>query len=198
MDPGEITLLLRGIGEGDEDATRSLFSAVYGHLRRIAGAQMRGSAPGQTLTPTALVNEVYVKMVDRVPADLENRLHFYGIAARAMRQVLVDHAERKATLKRGGQNELVTFDESAMGEASSAEQVLELNDALRRLEKQDPRMVRVVECRFFAGLKQEEIAALLGVSVPTVKREWRAARAWLRDALESGQDKNLVPGENDR
>ncbi len=189
MDSGQVTLLLRGVGEGDEEATRALFAAVYDHLRRIAGAQMRGSAPGHTLTPTALVHEAFVKMVDRIPDDLENRLHFFGIAARAMRQVLIDHAERKAALKRGGNVEMVTFDESAMGKVSSAEQVLELNDALHKLEKHDPRMVRVVEYRFFAGLKQDEIAVLLGVSVPTVKREWRAARAWLRDALEFGQGK---------
>ncbi len=157
---------------------------------------MRGSAPGHTLTPTALVHEAFVKMVDRIPDDLENRLHFFGIAARAMRQVLIDHAERKAALKRGGNVEMVTFDESAMGKVSSAEQVLELNDALHKLEKHDPRMVRVVEYRFFAGLKQDEIATLLGVSVPTVKREWRAARAWLRDALESGPGKDDA-GETD-
>jgi RNA polymerase sigma factor (TIGR02999 family) len=187
MDPGQVTQLLRRVSDGDADATRALFSAVYDHLRRIAGAQMRGSEPGHTLTPTALVNEAYIKMVDRIPGDLEDRVHFFGVAARAMRQVLIDHAERKAAVKRGGQAEMVTLDESTPGKGSSAEQLLVLNDALDRLEQHDARLVRVVEYRFFAGLKQNEIATLLGVSVPTVKREWRAARAWLRDALEPGQ-----------
>lgn len=148
---------------------------------------MRGSEPGHTLTPTALVNEAYMKMVDRIPGDLENRVHFFGVAAKAMRQVLIDHAERKAAVKRGGQAQMVTLDESTPGKGSSAEQLLLLNDALDRLEQHDARLVRVVEYRFFAGLKQSEIATLLGISVPTVKREWRAARAWLRDALEPGQ-----------
>jgi RNA polymerase sigma factor (TIGR02999 family) len=178
MESEDVTLLLGRIGDGDPDATRALFAAVYDHLRRIAGAQMRRSGPGHALTPTALVNEAYVKMVDRIPGNLENRVHFYGVAARAMRQVLIDHAERKAAQKRGGQAEIVTFEDSAVGQASNAEQILMLNDALNRLEQHDPRMmVRVVEYRFFAGLKQDEIAALLGISVPTVKREWRTARA---------------------
>ena len=185
MEPGEVTQLLSRVGAGDSEAAQSLFAVVYDQLRRIAGAQARRSGPGHTLTPTALVNEAYVKMIGRIPAGLENRVHFFGIAARAMRQVLIDHAERKAAIKRGGDAQFVTFEESALAAASTAEQILMLNEALEKLGEHDPRLVRVVEYRFFAGLKQDEIAALLGVSVPTVKREWRVAKAWLRDALNS-------------
>jgi RNA polymerase sigma factor (TIGR02999 family) len=186
MEPGQVTLLLNRVGAGDADAAQSLFAVVYDQLRRIAGAQARRSGPGHTLTPTALVNEAYLKMIGRIPGGLENRVHFFGIAARAMRQVLIDHAERKAAIKRGGDAQFVTFDESALEQASSAEQLLSLNEALESLGEHDPRLVRIVEYRFFAGLKQDEIAALLGISVPTVKREWRAAKAWLRDALDHG------------
>ena len=186
MEPGQVTQLLNRVGAGDADASRSLFSLVYDHQRRIAGAQSRRSGPDHTLTPTALVNEAYIKMIGRIPGGLENRVHFFGIAARAMRQVLIDHAERKAAIKRGGDAQFVTFDESALEQAASAKQLLSLNEALERLGENDPRLVRIVEYRFFAGLKQDEIAALLDVSVPTVKREWRAARAWLRDALDHG------------
>ena len=185
MEPGKVTQLLSRVGAGDPDAARSLFAVVYDQLRRIAGAQARRSGPGHTLTPTALVNEAYIKMIGRIPGGLENRVHFFGIAARAMRQVLIDHAERKAAIKRGGDAQFVTFEESALEQASTAEQLLSLDQALERLGEHDPRMVKIVEYRFFAGLKQDEIAALLGISVPTVKREWRAAKAWLRDALDS-------------
>jgi RNA polymerase sigma factor (TIGR02999 family) len=185
MEPGQVTLLLNRVGSGDAEAARSLFAVVYDQLRRIAGAQSRRSGPGHTLTPTALVNEAYIKMIGRIPEGLENRVHFFGIAARAMRQVLIDHAERKAAIKRGGDAQFVTFDESALQKASTAEQLLQLNQALEKLGEHDPRLVSIVEYRFFAGLKQDEIAALLGISVPTVKREWRAAKAWLRDALDS-------------
>jgi RNA polymerase sigma-70 factor (ECF subfamily) len=185
MEPGQVTQLLNRVGTGDTGAAQSLFAVVYEQLRRIAGAQVRRSGPGHTLTPTALVNEAYLKMIGSIPGGLENRVHFFGIAARAMRQVLIDYAERKAAIKRGGDAQFVTFDESAVEKAGSAEQLLLLNDALERLGKHDPRLVSIVEYRFFAGLKQAEIAALLGVSVPTVKREWRAAKAWLRDALDS-------------
>jgi len=186
MEPGQVTQLLNRVGAGDAEASRSLFALVYDQLRRIAGAQSRRSGPVHTLTPTALVNEAYIKMIGRIPGGLENRVHFFGIAARAMRQVLIDHAERKAAIKRGGDAQFVTFEESAVEGASSAEQLLSLNEALERLGEHDPRLVRIVEYRFFAGLKQDEIATLLDVSVPTVKREWRVAKAWLRDALDHG------------
>jgi RNA polymerase sigma factor (TIGR02999 family) len=190
MEPGQITQLLNRVGTGDETAAKSLFAVVYEELRRIAGAQARRSGPGHTLTPTALVNEAYIKMIGHIPGGLENRTHFFGVAARAMRQVLIDHAERKSAIKRGGNVEFVTFEESAQAKASSAEQLLLLNDALEKLGEHDARLVQIVEYRFFAGLKQDEIAALLGISVPTVKREWRAAKAWLRAALDSESGTN--------
>ena len=188
MEPGAITLLLRRVKRGEADATNELFQLVYDHLRKVAGAQMRRAGANHTLTPTALVNEVYIKLIDRIPENLGNRAHFFGIAARAMRQVLIDHAERKAAAKRGGDVENVTIEDSLLGRTSTFEQLLELDDALKRLEQHDPRSAQIVEYRFFAGLTQEEIGKLMDISVPTIGREWRAARAWLRNALQSGTD----------
>lgn len=178
-----ITLLLRQIADGDRTAADAVFARVHDELRRIARHQMLDERPGHTLTPTALVHEAYVKLVDHLPDRLEDREHFFAIAARAMRQVLISHAQRRSASKRGGGEPLVTFDETSHSQLARAEEVLAIHEALEQLEDVDPRLVRVVEYRFFAGLAQDEIASLLGVSVPTVKRDWRMARAWLRRTL---------------
>jgi RNA polymerase sigma factor (TIGR02999 family) len=163
-----------------------LMEEVYGELHRRAENCMRGQPGDHTLQPSALINEAYLKL-NRAGSSLwRDRTRFLATASQAMRQVLIDHAERRAAIKRGGDAQFVTFEESALGQTSNAEQLLSLNQALERLGEHDPRLVQIVEYRFFAGLKHDEIAALLGVSVPTVKREWRAARAWLRDALDGG------------
>lgn len=183
VDPRTITLLLERAAREDAVAVNAVFDLVHGELHRIARAQMAGERANHTLTPTALVNEAYVKLVEHTPGRVEDRRHFLSIAARAMRQVLVDHAERRNAAKRGGGAELVTFHDSAGGLAARTDDVLALDQALSRLEAFDPRLARIVEYRFFAGMTQEEIAALMQLSVRTVKRDWRVARAWLRDHL---------------
>lgn len=159
-------------------ALDALFSAAYEELRRLAYA-VRQDAPSETLNPTALVNEVYLKLERSLAITPASRLHFKRIAARAMRQVLVEAARRRNALKRGGDYAFVTFDESLDGRAERADEVLALDAALATLARMHPRQASVVECRFFGGYDLAETAALLQVSESTVTRDWRAARAWL-------------------
>jgi RNA polymerase sigma-70 factor (ECF subfamily) len=182
-DPTGLLLSSRG---GDRAALDELVPLVYRELRRLAGGYLRGERPDHTLQPTALANEVYLRLVDQSRVELNDRAHFFAIAGRMMRRILVDHARRHRAQKRGGAGTLLTFDE----EVGTAEQpvvdAIELDDALARLEEMDERQARVVELRFFGGLTVEEIAQALGVSTPTVKREWRTARAWLYQQLSQG------------
>ncbi len=159
----------------------ALFGAAYEELRRLA-ASVRRRDPSLTLNPTALVHEAWLKLADAPPAALASRLHFKRVAARAMRQVLVDAARRRHAGKRGGGLVRVTFDEALDGTAAGTD-VLALDEALREFERVSPRQAAVVEHRFFGGLEAPEIATLLGVSEATVLRDWRAARAWLATAL---------------
>lgn len=161
-----------------------LFSATYEELRRLAVA-VRGNDPGETLNPTALVNEAYLKLARTPGLAPASRLHFKRIAARAMRQVLVEAARRRGTRKRGGDVALVTFDESTDGGAATANDLLALNDALDTLARIQPRQAMMVEYRFFGGLDVTETAELLEVSESTLLRDWRAARAWLARELRS-------------
>lgn len=159
---------------GDLD---SLFSAAYEELRRLASAVQRDD-PGITLSPTALVNEAWLKLAGSAVAP-QSKLHFKRIAARAMRQVLVEAARRRQASKRAGAAALVTFDDAARQPAGTAHDVLALQDALDELARLHPRQAEMVESRFFGGLTTPEIAQLLGISEATVLRDWRAARAWL-------------------
>jgi len=193
MDPSpDVTRLLDAARQGDKHAVDRLFGAVYDRLHALAGAQ-RGRWDGDfTLNTTALVHEAYVKMVNQSEPDWRDRAHFLSAAARAMRHVLVNYAERRNAAKRGGGTERVPL---AAGEneagfnpvpPETAEEVLSLHEALERLEDLNRRQSRVVECRFFAGMRLEETAEVLGVSVATVKRDWGHASAWLR--LEMQRD----------
>lgn len=165
------------------EALAELFSLAYEELRRLASSVRQGD-PSATLTPTALVHEAWLKLADAPPAALTSAIHFKRVAARAMRQVLVDAARRRNAEKRGGGAALVTFDESLDQPApSSANEVLALDAALETLGRVSPRQARMVECRFFAGLDVRETAEALGVSEATVLRDWRAARAWLAREL---------------
>lgn len=155
-----------------------LFSAAYEELRRLA-ARMRRDETGQTLNPTALVNEAYVKLAGSLRLQPESLLHFKRIAARAMRQVLVEAARRRKSLKRGGDRDIVTFDEASAVEPARPDQVLALDAALEQLAKTSPRQAMLVECRFFGGLDARETAELLEISESTVDRDWRSAKAWL-------------------
>lgn len=170
-----------------------LFSAAYDELRRLA-ASVRRRDPGMTLSPTALVHEAWLKLASSPPSVLVSRLHFKRVAARAMRQVLVDAARRRKADKRGAGAPFVTLDESAVaggplpghGPTASADAVLAVDEALRAFERASPRQAAVVEHRFFGGLELAEIAELLGVSEATVLRDWRTARAWLAAELRRG------------
>ena len=172
--------MLHAAAGGDKQALDALFPHVYEELRRLAHG-VRGGRAGETLCTTALVHEAYLKLVPSAGTAWEGRSHFFGVAARAMRQLLVDAARRASRAKRGGDDAwAVTREEAAHAAPVRAEELLALDEALDRLATMDARQARVVEHRFFAGLTAPETAALLGVSVPTVDRDWRAARAWLR------------------
>ncbi len=167
---------------GDRRALDHLFSVTYEELRRLA-ATVRRDDPGATLTPTALVNEAWLKLAATPGVAGTSRVHFKRIAARAMRQVLIEAARRRKAEKRGGGALLVTFDEQLTAPASSAGELLALNEVLNRLAQLNPRQAVVVESRFFGGLDIAETAELLAISEATVLRDWRAARAWLAQEL---------------
>ena len=158
---------------------------VYEELRRIARRQRRGQPSGHTLNTTALVHESYLKLVKQPARSWEDRAHFLAAAAVAMRHILVSHARRRNAAKRGRGEALVTFDEALVeGSALNSDEMLALDQALDRLDAASPRQRAVVECRVFGGLSHEEVAEALGVSVPTVRRDWRLARAFLARELE--------------
>ena len=170
---------------GDERALDALFSATYEELRRLAATVRRGD-PSSTLSPTALVNEAWLKLRESPSVSRTSRVHFKRIAARAMRQVLIEAARRRRADKRGGGTVMVTFDES-MGEAeTTADDLLALDEALQDLARIQPRQATLVESRFFGGLDVAETAELLDISESTVLRDWRAARAWLAHELRGG------------
>lgn len=178
----EVERLLDALRKGDDQALDDLFGVVYDELRRLARVVRQGRA-GETLNTTALVHEAYTKLVPSGALDLESRTHFFRVVARAMRQVLVNAAEAGMAAKRGGDWVPVTLTEHPARRSLDAESLLDLEEGLRELEAMDPRQVRIVEYRFFAGLGVSETARMLGVSEPTVKRDWRAARAWLAQRL---------------
>lgn len=184
--PADITELLLAHGGGDAAALDRLVPLVYDDLRRIARGQLRRRRPGDTLNTTGLVHEAYVRLVDQTRASWRDRGHFFAVSAIAMRQIVVDHARRRMRAKRGGDRVTVPLDDVQEPAAREAGRILEINEALEKLARVDRRMVQVVECRYFAGLTEEETAAALGVSVRTAQREWFKARAWLRHELGSG------------
>lgn len=168
---------------GDNVDLDYLFSVTYEELRRLAATVARGD-PSETLNPTALVNEVYLKLSDSLRITPASRLHFKRIAARAMRQVLIEAARRRKALKRGGAYAFVTLDETINGTVANPEDLLTLDDALQNLARLNPRQAAMVEYRFFGGFDLAETAALLEVSESTILRDWRATKAWLTLELE--------------
>ena len=180
----EVTRLLIAVRQGDRDAMDVLLPLVYNELRILARRQLARRQPGQTINTTALVHEAYLKLADPVAAGWQNRTHFMAVAATAMRQILIDHARRRAAKKRGVWARKVDFEEARLGVVSAqAEELLALDQALIALAEQGGRLSRVVEMRFFAGLSIDEMAEVLGVTDRTVKRDWRAARAFLYHTL---------------
>jgi RNA polymerase sigma factor (TIGR02999 family) len=182
----DITELLMAHGRGRPDALEHLVPLVYADLRRMARAQMRRQRPGATLDTGGLVHEAYVRLVDERRAEWRDRRHFYAVAAMAMRQIVIDHARRRSRAKRGGGEHFTGLDGAADPVARDAAELLDLDRALASLETLDPRAARIVECRYFGGLSEQETADALGVSLRTVQREWLKARAWLRGALQPG------------
>jgi len=177
----EFDTVLGGIDQGTLDA---LFSATYEELRHLAGI-VRKSSPNATLSPTTLVNEAWLKLSRTPPAGVASKLHFKRIAARAMRQILVDSARKKNAARHGGDLMQVTFDDGAEQMAATAGDLVALDDAMRELARISPRQAAMVEARFFGGLDIPETAELLGISEATVLRDWRAAKAWLSVELRS-------------
>lgn len=185
MEPGlSVTQLLVDWNNGDEAALPALMDAVYNELRKLARSYLRRERSGQTLQTTALVHEAFLRLVDQNRIEWKNRAHFFGIAARCMRRILVDRARRKKTAKRGGGAADIVFDERLGVPQGDDIDVVRLNDALDGLAQIDERQAKVVELRFFGGLDIEEAAEVLSVSPATVKREWRSAKAWLHRELD--------------
>jgi len=185
----EITQWLLGWSDGDPSALEKLTPLVYRELHRLAQAYMRGERPGHTLQTTALVNEAYVRLIDADRMGWQNRAHFYGVAARLMRHILVDFARSRDQVKRGGGVEPLPLDEAWTITTDRTAELVNLDDALTALEKLDARQSRIVELRFFGGLTEPEIAEVLKVSPRTVNSDWSLARAWLlRELGQSGRD----------
>jgi len=187
-EPTDVTMLLNAWSDGKQDALDKLMPVVYQELRKLARSYLRAERPEHTLQPTALVNEAYLRLVDQRNVRWQNRRHFFGIAAQLMRRILVDHARKRQSEKRGGGEALLPFEE-AKGVPVKARDLVALDDALKDFATIDPRSAKIVELRQFGGLSIDETADVLEISPATVKRDWTVAKAWLRRATLSGQQK---------
>ena len=183
MSSADVTALLDDLQAGDPAAVDAILPHLYGELQDMARRQLRGERNGHTLNTTALVHEAYLKLVRQDRADWQNRAHFLGVAAIAMRRILINYAKKRRAEKRGGGEPLATFDEGAVGRVARTDELLALDGSLGRLAERSERQARVVEMWFFGGLTHVEIAEALGISEPTVRRDWRMARAWLSHDL---------------
>jgi RNA polymerase sigma factor (TIGR02999 family) len=183
--PDDISALLRAWSDGDQSALDRLTPVVYDELHRLARRYMKRERPGHSLQTAALVNEAYMRLVDYERMQWQNRAHFFAVSAQVMRRILVDHA-RRHNLKRGGAVQHVSLEEAAIVGGGQDTDMVALDDAMKALAQIDPRKVQIVEMRFFGGLSVEETAEVLKVSTVTVKRDWRAAKAWLYRELTGG------------
>lgn len=187
----DVTQILSQIEQGDPSAAEQLLPLVYEELRKLAAARLANEKPGQTLQATALVHDAYIRLVDVDKVKHWNsRGHFFAAAAVAMRNILVEEARRKKRLKRGGERQRVELDSLQLASNIPSEQLLSLDEAISRLELEDPDKAKVVQMRFFVGMNHEEVAQALGVSAITARRYWRYARAWLRREMETTQEKD--------
>ena len=175
----DITQLLHQLSDGNKAVVDQLIPIVYEKLRVMAGAQMNKERSGHTLSPTSLVHEAYMKLVNQKNANWQNRAHFFALSSIAMRRILINYANKKLAQKRGGDSPVVTFNEEFMSTESNAEDIILLDRALDKLKNMNERQSKVVEYKFFGGLEFNEIAEVLQVSLPTIRRDWRLARAWL-------------------
>jgi RNA polymerase sigma-70 factor (ECF subfamily) len=191
----EIDVLLGRVRQGDRTAFDDLLPLVYPELHRIAERYFRSERPGHTLQPTALVHEAYLRLVNQRLEDCQNRAHFLGVAAFLMRRILVNHARGRQSGKRGNNPQAVSLDDAMAVSEQRADDVLAIDQALSRLTDLDPEQARLVEMHFFGGMTFDEIAEVLAISVPTVKRRWASARAWLsREFVAPAQAQRGNPG----
>src|SRR5215831_1051619 len=182
----DVTRILEGIHRGESHAAEQLLPLVYAELRRLAAHKMASENPGQTLQPTALVHEAWLKLVGQQNRQWQNRNHFFAAAAEAMRQILTDNARRKLRARHGGGQQRVDLDDCAEAVKSQDEQVLAVDEALEKLTRLDPQRAEVVKLRYFVGLTIAEVAEVMGISEPTAKRYWAFARAWLYEEIRRG------------
>jgi len=182
MSEGDVTRLLTEVSEGNQAAIDALFEKVYSEMRRLAGGYFRHERPDHTMQPTALVHEAYVRLADSDNVKWETRAHFFNVAAQVMRNIMVDHARKHKAEKRGG-GQKVSLDEAISFSNERNIDLIALDNALNRLASLDSQQARIVEMRFFGGLKIEEVAAILNISETTVSREWLKAKLWLRSRL---------------
>jgi len=183
--PHRVTELLAHWSEGDDAALGELTPLVYEELRRLSHHFMSGQRPDHTLQTTALVNEAYLRLADQTNPSWQNRAHFFAVAARAMRQILVNYAKSNSAQKRGGGAVKIEFDEAAIASPEQSAEIMDLHEALERLATLDPRKAQVVELKYFGGLNHDEIAEVMKVSAVTVRRDWVFARAWLHNELHT-------------
>ncbi len=193
MPTTSVTQILGQIESGDPAAAEQLLPLVYAELRKLAAGRLAQEKPGQTLQATALVHDAYIRLVDVEKAKhWDSRGHFFGAAAEAMRRILVENARRKQRLKRGGQMHRSPLEDVEVQSEVPSDDLLALDEAITKLEAEDPEKAKIVQLRFFAGLSHEEAASVVGVSAVTAKRHWRYARAWLRREIRNGQEPNSI------
>lgn len=183
-DSREVSRILRAVDAGGSADLSTLFPLVYDGLRQIAARHMAQERDGHTLQTTALVHEVYLRLLGQEALGWRSKAHFYGAAAEAMRRILIEHARKRGREKRGGGRIRLPLDATGLAQRGSAEEIVSVDEAIRRLDERDTRMAEVVKLRFYAGLSVEETARVLGVTDRTVYREWELARTWLRRFLE--------------
>lgn len=176
----DVTLLLKRYSNGDQNALAELIPQIYDELRRLASSYLRAERLDHTLQTTALVHEAYLRLVDQKQVEWNNRNHFFGVAAQMMRRILVDHARKHVSLKRGGSFARISLEQAAVFSRERPRELIVVDELLKRLASLDPQGCRIVELRFFAGLSLEETAEVTGLSTAKVRREWSATKAWLR------------------
>jgi RNA polymerase sigma factor (TIGR02999 family) len=181
----DVTQMLLAVGRGDANASEDLLPLVYDELRRHAAVRMSRESPGQTLQPTALVHEAWLRMAGSGDRHWQNRAHFFGAAAEAMRRILIENARRKARLKRGGNQRPLDIDDLDLAATSPDEKVLLIDDALEQMRLQDPEKALVVVLKFFVGMTNQEVAASMGVTERTVERHWAYAKVWLYQTIKA-------------
>jgi RNA polymerase sigma factor (TIGR02999 family) len=181
----DITQVLQAIGRGEGHASEELLPLVYEELRRLAASRMAHEQPGQTLQATAMVHEVWLRLVSSGDRNWQNRAHFFGAAAEAMRRILIENARRKSALKRGGGLARVDLEGLQVAAATPDDKILLINEALEKLQTEDPERARVVVMKFFGGLTNQEVAEALGVTERTIERQWAFAKAWMYNAIKS-------------